>query len=327
MISLKKHNRESVTWPVLKAFHDLYIHQRTTVQIQEGDFVSYLLNQTELISQKKGKAGTLVAGEGYAAFYESEFKEVYQHYFDFLSLAGIKPDARKNFTEEDIRTLMMIYESRHELKGRLSNIEDFSGKIFDYGGSKYLKFRDSVRNAVLKILEIDDFPMTSKDLQYRLVVDHTDPKAVILCENKSFLKQPWNAKELEVKLWHVGGNNIAIIDDIDAFELNYPIYYSCDWDLHGLQIYLRIKTKLQHRGADIRLLMPAPPHRCLPSASFKHKSRWDFSKVLSGLDYGKLSAAETALIQELITNDQWIEEESNVLKEMYLYNTTGPRSQ
>jgi hypothetical protein len=88
--------------------------------------------------------------------------------------------------------------------------------------------RNSVRNAVLKILEIDEFPQTSKDLQYRLVVDYPNPKAIILCENKSFLKQPWNAKELEVKLWHVGGNNIAIIDDIDEMELPYPMYYSCD---------------------------------------------------------------------------------------------------
>jgi hypothetical protein len=36
-----------------------------------------------------------------------------------------------------------------------------------------------------------------------------------MCENKSFLKQPWIAKETQTKLWYVGGNNIAIIDDID----------------------------------------------------------------------------------------------------------------
>lgn len=317
MNSLRKRNRQEVSWPVLKALNDLYVQGKTGAQIQQDDFICYLMDQTGLISQKKGNNRVLVAGDAFASYYELEFKEIYRHYFDFLSLAGISPDARKTFTEEDIRTLMMIYESRHELKGRLSNIEDFSGKVFDYGGSKYLKYRDSVRNAVLHILEVDDFPLISKDLQYRLVVDHTNPKAVILCENKSFLKQPWNAKELEVKLWHVGGNNVGIIDDIDAFELNYPIYYSCDWDLHGLQIYLRIKAKLGNRGAGIRILLPAPPHRYLPSDSFKHNSRWDFSKDFSGLDQSQFSTVEAALIRQLIRNDQWIEEESNVLKEMY----------
>jgi hypothetical protein len=47
---------------------------------------------------------------------------------------------------------MVVYESRNELRGNLTNTEDFSGKISDYAGSRYLKFRNRVRNAVLKIL-------------------------------------------------------------------------------------------------------------------------------------------------------------------------------
>jgi hypothetical protein len=58
----------------------------------------------------------------------------------------------------------------------------------------------------------------------------------------------------------------------------------------------------------------APPHRYLPSNSFKHTSRWDFGKVFSGLDPTEFSAIETALIDQLIATDQWIEEKSNVLK-------------
>jgi hypothetical protein len=140
-----------------------------------------------LIGQKKGNSKMLVASQDFTAYYEHNFREVYQHYHDFLVSANISPEARKNFTEEDIRTLMMVYESRHELKGLLSNIEDFSSKVFDYGGSKYLKHRDSVRNAVLKILEIIEFPKTSKDLQYRLVVDHTHPKPLLCVRTNRFL--------------------------------------------------------------------------------------------------------------------------------------------
>jgi len=323
MKSLKKRNSKEIEWPVLKALYDLYIHQKTSAKIQADDFIKYLLTQSGLIGQKKGNNKVLVALDGFEAYFEANFKDQYLHYYAFLEQAGISPDARKNFTEEDIRTLMMVYESRHELAGRLSNIEDFSAKVFEYGGSKYLKLRHSVRNAVLQILGIAEFPQSAKDLQYRLVVDFTNPKAVILCENKSFLKQPWNAKDLQVKLWHVGGNNVAMIDDIDEQELKYPIYYSCDWDSDGLKIYQRIKLKLRERGSDIQLLTPALPHLYLPSDSFEHKSRWNYQKTFSGLKIADYSPLQQTLIQHLIDNDQWIEEESNVLKEMYWYNTNS----
>lgn len=320
MKSLKKLPSKDFTWPVLKALNDLYENKKTAAKIQEVDFIRYLMTQTDLIAQKKGNNKILIAQDGYEKYYEDQFLTAYQYYYKFLNLAGIRPDGGKKFTDEDIRTLIVVYESRNELKGNLSNIEDFSAKVFDYGGSKYLKFRNSVRNAVLKILEIDEFPQTSKDLQYRLVVDYTRPKAIILCENKSFLKQPWNAKELEVKLWYVGGNNISIIDDIDEIELSYPIYYSCDWDHEGLKIYQRIKTKLKNRGAEIQILTPPQPHQYLPTDSFMHKSRWDSKVAFSGLDRNVFSVNEQELIAKLIKEDLWIEEETNVLKDMYYHN-------
>ncbi|UKB78640.1 hypothetical protein [Chryseobacterium sp. MEBOG07] len=319
---LKKPPSKDFTWPVLKALHDLYEKKKTTAKIQEVDFIRYLITQTDFITQKKGNNKILITQDGYEKYYEDNFLTAYQYYYNFLNLAGIRPDGGKKFTDEDIRTLMVVYESRNELKGKLSNIEDFSAKVFEYGGSKYLKFRDSVRNAVLKILEIDEFPQTSKDLQYRLVVDYPNPKAIILCENKSFLKQPWNAKQLEVKLWYVGGNNISIIDDIDEKELSYPIYYSCDWDHEGLKIYQRIKTKLKTRGAEIQILTPSPPHQYLPTDSFMHKSKWDYSNAFSGLNGKVYSPSEQELITKLIKEDLWIEEESNVLIDMY-YHTTN----
>ncbi len=320
MKSLKKPSSKDFTWPVLKALNDLYKKKKTAAKIQQVDYIRYLMEQTQLITQKKGNSNVLVAGDGYEEYYEDNFKSAYQYYYNFLDQVGIRPDGGKNFTEEDLRTLMVIYESRNELRDNLTNIEDFSGKIFDYAGSKYLKSKNGLRKAVLKILEMDEFPQTSKDLQYRLVVDYPNPKAIILCENKSFLKQPWNAKKLEVKLWHVGGNNIAILDNVDEMELSYPIYYSCDWDFNGLEIYQRIKTKLKKRGSEIKLLMPAPPHHYLPSDSFMHKSRWNYSSDFSGLDRSAFFQYEQNLISNLIKEDLWIEEETNILEDLYFYN-------
>lgn len=322
MKSLKKLHSKDFTWPVLKALNDLYEKKKTTAKIQQVDYIRYLMTQTELIAQKKGNSNVLVAGEEYEEYYEENFQSAYKYYYNFLNQVGIRPDGGKNFTEEDIRTLMVIYESRNELRGNLTNIEDFSGKIFDYAGSKYLKFRNSVRNAVLKILEIEEFPQTSKDLQYRLVVDYPNPKAIILCENKSFLKQPWNAKELGVKLWYVGGNNIAILEDIDEVELVYPMYYSCDWDFHGLKIFQGIKSKLNNRGVEIKLLTPPTPHKYLPTDSFMHKSRWNYEVSFSGLDIKVFSFSQREIIIKLIKDDLWIEEESYILRDMYYFNIT-----
>jgi hypothetical protein len=323
MKSSKKPHSKDLTWPVLKALNDLYEKKKTAAKIQGDSFIRYLMSQTDFIVQKKGNNNILIAQDGYEKYYEENFQSAFQYYHDFLNLVGIRPDGGKNFTEEDIRTLMIIYESKNKLKDSLSNIEDFSGKIFDYAGSKYLKFRDSVRNAVLKILEIEEFPQTSKDLQYRLVVDYPNPKAIILCENKSFLKQPWNAKDLEVKLWHVGGNNISILEDIDEIELSYPIYYSCDWDFEGLRIFQRINDKLKNRGGGIQILTPPPPHQYLPTDSFKHNSRWNYACDFSGLDRKVFSINEQEIITKLIKEDLWIEEETCVLKQMYHYNISN----
>jgi len=307
-----------LNWPVLKALHAIYTKGSTSAQVQGDDFIKYLLDHGQ-ISHKRGQLKVLVQGDGFDAYYRQHYLAKFQYYMDFLEKAGINTDARKTFTEDDIQTLMMIYENRVELAAKLVNVEDFSAKIFEKQGSKYLKKKDSVRNAVLTILGVADFPQSSRELQWRLVVDHTHPDAVILCENRSFLKQTWLAAELTVKLWQVGGNNIRMVDDIDHLDLRRPIYYSCDWDFDGLSIFCRIRAKLVLRGVNLLLLFPPPPHTRLPVDSFEHYSQWTTDKPFSGLPAGEFKPHERALILELIAADQWIEEESSELGEMYRY--------
>ncbi|MFX7586113.1 hypothetical protein ABTK07_19425, partial [Acinetobacter baumannii] len=83
-----------------------------------------------------------------------------------------------------------------------------------------------------------------------------DPTVLVLCENLAHLKNGWKAREHNIELWYVGGNNIGIIDHIGAEKLTRPIYYSCDWDFHGLSIYSRIKQKMKVKGIDINVLLP-----------------------------------------------------------------------
>lgn len=305
---------KKITWKELKALDDLYHLKKTRANIQEHPYIKYLLEDKCILDRKTNNIKVIVSTDDFEHFYEKTFKMQYDEAKTFLIENAIEPSAKKSFTLEDVSALMLIAENRTELKNNPTNIEDFSNEFFDT--SKYLKNKSSVRNAVFKILDITEFPLDKKENLWRIVVDYPNPKAIVLCENKSFLKQPWIAKTTEVKLWYVGGNNIKIIDDIDEMELSKPIYYSCDWDLAGLQIYSRIKAKLKQRGKDIFLLYPNEPHKKISTYIDYHYSHWDPSKSLSGLPIDVFSKKELILINELIQNQTWIEEESFNLIEM-----------
>tara|TARA_R110002049_G_scaffold187779_1_gene356055 strand:+ start:11376 stop:12314 length:939 start_codon:yes stop_codon:yes gene_type:complete len=299
---------KNITWKELKALDDLYRLKKTRAIIQSHPYINYLINDKGILDLKPDNIKVIVSTEKFEEFYEREFKKPYEEAKRFLIENDIKPTANKGFTLEDIKTLMLIAENKIELKNNPTNIEDFSNEFFDI--SKYLKNKTSVRNAVFKILDITHFPLDKKENQWRLVVDNRNPKAAILCENKSFLKQSWIAKDSQVKLWHVGGNNIKIIDDIDNYELSKPIFYSCDWDLAGLQIYSRIKAKLKERNKNIQLLYPNSPQKIISTYIEYHYSHWDLTKTLSGLNPEDFTKKELLLINRLIQNEEWIEEES-----------------
>lgn len=142
------------------------------------------------------------------------------------------------------------------------------------------------------------------------MVDCLNPKAVVLCENIAHLKNPWKAREHNIELWYVGGNNIGITDYISPEKLSKPLYYSCDWDYHGLSIYSRIKDKLRVKFFDIGLLLPDTYETALPVNSPHHKSKWNFNKKLSGLNTADFSEDAIKLIEKLVKENKWIEEES-----------------
>ncbi|MBD8389178.1 hypothetical protein [Dysgonomonas sp. BGC7] len=305
---------KNITWKELKALDDLFHLKKTRANIQEHPYIKYLLEDKCILDRKIGNTKIVVSTDCFGKFYEGTFKIQYDEAKNFLIENGIEPNAKKNFTLEDVKTLMLIAENKTELKNNPTNIEDFSNEFFNT--SKYLKNKTSIRNAVFKILGITEFSLDKKENQWRIVVDHPNPRAIVLCENKSFLKQPWIARNAEIKLWYVGGNNIKIIDDIDEIELSKPIYYSCDWDLAGLQIYTRIKEKLRKRNKDISILYPNEPHKKISTYIDYHYSHWDLSKKVSGLSIDLFLEKELILINNLIQSQMWIEEESFDLIEM-----------
>ncbi|MGD1843062.1 MAG: hypothetical protein ACFB0B_19530 [Thermonemataceae bacterium] len=299
----------------------MYTEGFTRSKIKDNAYIRHLFSKKKLKKHKSGNTNILEAQPNFKSFYEKNFKENYEIYIKLFRDYLIDSDSRSNYLEEDLLTLLFIANNKHNLKQQLSTVRTFSATVFDGKGSKYLENNLSLKKAVCKILSIDDFPENDpKNLLWRFVIDCTNPILIVLCENLAFLKIPKKAKEKNVELWYVGGNNVKIVDDIDKSKLCLPIYYSCDWDYHGLSIYSSIKEKMKKKGATIKLLLPPSNSQMLPVDSPNHNSQWNSSKSLSGLKPSDFTSKEIELINKLIQKNQWIEEESNDLMEVLSFN-------
>ena len=304
--------KTALTWRHLKALNQLYVDKRTDAKITDNGYIAnVLIVQKRLLKFKSGNNKILEVVPKYTAFYEENFKQDFEQYAQFLQAANLEDDARRRYTEEDIRTLMFIAEQKEELVKNLTTIRTFSVNIFKGMGSKYLENKPGLKSAVCTLLDIEDFPEKDpKNLQWRFVADCINPKAIVLCENLDRLKNPWKARETNLELWYVGGNNIGIINFIDPEKLRLPIYYCCDWDFDGLSIYSRIKHKIKSKGYELHLLIPDVYEIALSIDSPHHNSRWSFNKMLSGLKQEDFSDKSINLIKQLIRDNKWIEEES-----------------
>lgn len=313
-------NRD-LSWSNLKALHQLYTKKETRAKILSNPYIQSLKDNRKIIRYKMGNHSILQAASAYKSYYEINLLDDFVRYSSFLKNADINDDGKRHYSEYDLQTLMFIWDNRDELKTKLTTIRQFSATLFKIKGSKYLENRESLKNAVCKILEINDFPeKESQENQWRFVIDCINPKIVVLCENLAFLKQPWKARQNQIELWYVGGNNTAIINFISIEKLALPLYYSCDWDFAGLQIYSRIKRIIEEKGYRIDLLNPNDTSLALPTTSFNHASRWNSSSHLSNLIVCDFSDEQKSLINLLIQNDQWIEEESQDLIELIKFN-------
>ncbi|HEX8516874.1 MAG TPA: hypothetical protein VF868_11785 [Bacteroidia bacterium] len=306
-----------LTWRHLKALNQLYISGRTEAKIADNGYIkNVLMGEKKLIKYKSGNIKILESGKTYKTFYQQHFLQDFERYENFLLEYRLETDARRRYTEEDIQTLIFIASQKAELADNLSTVKTFSSNIFKGYGSKYLENKPGLKDAVCKILGIIDFPEKDpKNLQWRLVIDCIDPIALVLCENLDRLKDPWKAIENKIELWYVGGNNIGIIDRIDPEKLLKPLYYFCDWDYHGLSIYLRVKEKFKSKSCEIQLVQPNTYESALPVDSPHHKSKWNFNKKLSGLNTAELNQETVLLVERLIRDNKWIEEESMDLME------------
>ncbi|MCT4580328.1 MAG: DUF2220 domain-containing protein [Flavobacteriales bacterium] len=300
---------ENLSWRELKALNDLYHKRFTRAKIQKHPYIKFLFEEKGVIDHKIANTKVLVPTSKFDSFYQERFKNNFQKYLDFFNqYSFLKPQS--NYKERDIRVLMLIANQKEEILEQKYSRKKFSNHFFDED-AKYLVPDSSLEKAILQILDLEQFVgVDPKDLQYRTVLDCKNPKLIVLCENLDFLLYPDIAREHNIWLWYVGGNNIKKLDYLPSID--YPIYYSCDWDYHGLDIYQRIREKIPQ----IKLLYPSAIDKKKSVYSKNHKSDWYYNRSFSGLDKTYYSKSAIKLIEQLIIKKQWIEEESNDLIKM-----------
>lgn len=305
---------KNLTWRELKALNDLYNNGQTKAKVQAHPYIKFIHKEKGLVEHKFSNTNVLVAAENYPEFYEADFLESFFEFQRFFENHSFLTN-QTSFKERDIRVLMLISRQKQEVLNNQFSRKKLSSVFFD--DSKYIRKKSALEKAILNILEISSFQGSEKDTQqYRLVLDCKTPKLIVLCENIDFLLYPSIARSHNVWLWYVGGNNIKKLEHLPPIEM--PIYYSCDWDYHGLKIYEGIKDKI----SEIKLLFPEATGLRKQIETVSHKSDWNYNKPFSGLSTSA-SVYDTrckALIEELIASQHWIEEESNDLIRMLEIN-------
>ncbi|MDR2653500.1 MAG: hypothetical protein LBC68_14540 [Prevotellaceae bacterium] len=312
---------KQLTWPEFKALYQLYHNHKTNLKIQERPYFKYLMREG-YVRKKSGSPGTTESYGKFANEYRQEnIENLYHKYYSFLSENMILT-SHTPFSEFEIKCLInikqcenvivdngqtLLSEMRSKIEAGKDGRKGISKSFFK--SAKHIEKGSALEDAVLRIIGIDRFPQNEGQWIYR--VPCKNPFCIILCENRYFLTLDI-AQKRNVELWHVGGNNTLPIENLPGIK--HPIYYLCDWDLTGLQIYERIYRRIEiikDKASSLQLLTPNGTPEYINETEEYHRSRWDKTTELSSLSEELYSHEQLDLIRNLIQTDKWIEEEGN----------------
>lgn len=273
-----------MNWKHLKILHDFY--EQNISSIKKDWLKEPLFNQYD----KFGYFNPDNFNE-FQKIYANKHLDKYEQVYRFLEENSLSDT---NFDIKDIEILIKIYNDREQIV-ETENIsrKEISTNYFD--SSKALKKSSKLYKAVLKILELSQLAEDENDLQYLWILHPTiETKAILLCENDNYIRT--KPRHDYIEIWYAGGANTKKLQY--APKIKVPIFYLCDWDNNGLTIYQRIKQKYL---PDIELIIPEEPIKFLQ----KDNNHWK-SKIEQDL----FNKQANKIINKLIANSLWIEEES-----------------
>ena len=306
---------KQLSWKEIRALYQIFKDGQTAMKIAGHPYIKYLI-ENRYIGFKRGSHNILIANSTFRDKYiEEQLEESYALYYSFLAENELL-FPYTSLSEFEIKKLIQLKRSsriREELKSNIKagkeSRKGVSNKYFK--SAKHIKKGSFLENAVLKILNIEAFPQNENQGFYR--VPCKNPKYIILCENIYFLTLSI-ASQNNIELWCAGGNNTAPLERLP--KIDYPIYYLCDWDFHGLSIYERIYSIIENitdKKSSIHLIIPNGKKEGVEETSENHRSLWNNKSQLSGLNKLLYQQGHIELIQQLVRNNEWIEEESNDL--------------
>jgi len=304
-----------MNWQSFKALYELYKtgKTRSRVSLVESKVFKYHAHQTkELLFARKE-----ILVKNKASFdqtFNIHYLDKYNDCIDLLNTIGENTPQCK-FEVVDILRLKEMKQQMDsgeldEIRKQIieSNETRRGVSLMFFKHEKHLDASEALERAVKKILDIEQFA-DSRDFQYLYVLHCNTPRAIVLCENLYFLKMPEKPRNNNIELWYAGGRNIEKLNYSDRRDL--PIYYICDWDHDGLDIFKSVKTIIP----EIVLLTPNGEPKDIIKT--EHKSLWINSEnpsLLSGLNRELFFPNQKLLIEQLIRNNAWIVEESNNLE-------------
>ncbi len=311
---------KQLSWKEIKALHQLFKDGQTAMKVVGHPYVKYLI-ENRYIGFKRGSDKILIVNSTFHDKYiEEHLEESYARYYSFLTENELL-FPYTSLSEFEIKKLIQLKQSsniREELKSNIQagkeSRKGVSNKYFK--SAKHIKKGSFLENAVLKVLDIETFPQNENQGFYR--VPCKNPKCIILCENIYFLTLSI-APQNNIELWCAGGNNTAPLERLP--KIDYPIYYLCDWDFHGLSIYERVYSIIENiadKKSPIHLITPNGKKEGIEQTSDNHRSLWNNKSQLSGLNKSFYQQDQIELIQQLVRNNEWIEEESNDFLEIIL---------
>ncbi len=274
-----------MNWKELKLFDQLFMEGETSIELLEIPLGKRIFDM-ECISRSSKK--NISKTFHYDKFYIETIQPKFSKYKSLIERYNLE---NTNFDETELEALVRIEEDKKQILDSGKSQKEISTHFFN--SAKYLKKTSLLYNAVLKILNVSELLIDEHDQQFLWILHCKckTPKAIILCENHNQIrKQRLN----DIELWHAGGRNTAKLKFINQPKI--PLYYLCDWDNKGIEIYQDIKRNI---FPDIEIIVPNEPVKLLDI-----NSEWKIK-----IDYSLFNEEGIRILKKLIP-EKWIEEES-----------------
>ena len=204
-----------------------------------------------------------------------------------------------HYSIEEIEALIKIETDKQKIIEQEIAFQNILTLYF--GSSKHKTPQSNLSKAIKTILGIEFFPEEIKDQQFiSILYPKKKTRFIILCENKNRLIIQ---RHEFIEFWYAGGKNIKQLEFIP--EPKHPIFYLCDWDFDGLNIYIDIKRKYL---PTLTAFIPTNPESLMIEQSKvkDHKSKWSSDKFLIHLNKTERSIAEALIENKAIIVEQKI---------------------